>query len=60
MIYFRIQLPAYYRRRWRVSRLCSEWEKVVPHRSNHRDVFSVKYSLVKYHSPSRGAGFLKF
>ena len=37
MTYFRIQLPAYYRLRYPVSQLCSEWEEVVPGRSDHQD-----------------------
>lgn len=36
MSYFRNQLPENYRRRWSVSRLCSEWEEVVPPRSDDR------------------------
>lgn len=31
-----------YRRRWRVSLLCSEREEVVPHRSNHQEIFIFK------------------
>ena len=42
MTYFRIQLPIYYRQRWRVSRLCSGREEVGPRRSDHRDIFVVK------------------
>ena len=45
MTYFRIQLPAYYRPRWGVLLLCSEWEEVVPPRTNHQDnIF--KYNVI--------------
>lgn len=46
MTYFRIQLPVYYRRRSRVSRLCSEWEKVGPRGSNHRNNFGFNIQLL--------------
>ncbi len=34
--YFRAQLPENYRHRWSVSLLSSEWNQVVPDRSNHQ------------------------
>lgn len=34
--YFRMELPPYYRPRYGVSLLCSEWEEVVPPRSKDR------------------------
>ena len=36
MTYFRDPLPDYYRQRWCVSLLSSEWDQVVPHRSNNQ------------------------
>ena len=31
-----------YRKRWYVSLLCSEWEKVVPYRSDHQGIHFFK------------------
>ena len=60
MTYFRGRLPYNYRQRSSVSRLCSEWEEVVPLCSNHRNNSVANIQMLIYHSPSRRAGLLKF
>ena len=47
MTYFRNPLRNYYRQRWYVSRLCSEWEEVVPYRFNNRLLYFYQKYLQK-------------
>ena len=38
MTYCPLGIHLKYRKRWYVSLLCSEWEKVVPYRSNYQRI----------------------
>jgi len=55
-IYFRSPFPDYYRRRWSVLRLCSEWEEVVPLRSRDRRAPAQNFYFQNYSSQSRQGG----